>query len=173
MNKIWLVIFVLASVWLQVYFLGALRPFGVVPNTMLITVVLIAAVATASESIGAAIIGGFLLDSVSGTDFGLRTAFFSLVALGVVSSSRAGIDFGKLPQLLGVVLLGTLTYNLAVLANLVLLRVPTPAGHVLAAICAELVLNSVILILARPIVSRVLTKTANIPVINRPTGAIR
>ncbi len=173
MNKLWIAILILATIWLQVNFLGALRPFGVVPNVMLITVALVALTATASEAIMAAIVGGCILDSLSGADFGLRTAFYSLVALGVISGVRGGVDFEKLPQMLGLVTLATVSYNLAVLANLVFLRLPIPLGHVLAIVGAELAINMLILLPARPVISRVLAKSSAVPVISRPTGATR
>ena len=110
----------LFSLVLQLSFLPALRPFGVVPNIVLIV---IAAAALSGPLVTAMILGmvcGFLLDLVSGSDFGLNTG---LLAFGVIIAayvSRSGLQLGIRVQLLFVILgVTTVTAIIGILGLLI------------------------------------------------------
>lgn len=112
-----LLIVVLAAL-LQASFLAAWRPAGVIPNLLLVVVIFLAATRPASGALAAALMGGLLLDLASGSDFGLRMGFYSLVALGVVVVKRLGGDYDDWALLVTTVIASALVFNLAVLANL-------------------------------------------------------
>ncbi|HUC20301.1 MAG TPA: hypothetical protein VMR98_02285, partial [Candidatus Polarisedimenticolaceae bacterium] len=77
---------------LQVSMFGHMRPFGIMPNLMVIAVVLVSLWGTASFSLVTAIGGGLLLDMASGSDFGLRMAFFVVVSLAIIAGRQLGLQ---------------------------------------------------------------------------------
>jgi rod shape-determining protein MreD len=112
------VIAVVAAAWFQVSFFGHVRPLGVMPNLMLVVVVLFGLWSNATPALVAAIGGGLLLDLASGSDFGLRMAFYLVMALGVVASRQLGVQADSLITAAIAVLIGCLLYNMVVLATL-------------------------------------------------------
>ncbi len=135
---------------LQVGFLGGWRPLGVLPNLLLIALTYWGLNRPASETLAAALTGGLILDLASGADFGLRLAFYSFYALGVIYLKQRGAGQSIL-VVGGTLIAGTILYNLVVLSTLV-------AGHVgfrviIAAklIALELILNLLIAFLPRKI----------------------
>lgn len=115
MRGIYLAGLVILTVWLQASFLGALHPFGIIPNLALIFILLASAVCTASETVAMAVSIGLILDLASGADFGLRTAFFSLLALMAIMLRRNGADFERPSMIVAAICGGTVLYNAAVL----------------------------------------------------------
>lgn len=118
MKLIWGILLVVATAALQVSFFGSLRPLGVVPNLMVITVVFISLWGNASFSVSIAIVGGVLLDMASGSDFGLRTAFFVVTSLGIIAGRQLGLQIDSWLSALALVALATLLYDMASFATL-------------------------------------------------------
>ena len=112
----------LVVVLLQSYFFGAMRPLGVLPNLLLVMLTYLAMLRPASQSLAVAILGGLLLDLISGTDFGLRMAFYSLFTLGVVMARQLGASLESFWSVVGLIAAGTVIYNLAVLGSLIIVR---------------------------------------------------
>ncbi len=131
----------IVTVWLQINFLGAARPLGVLPNLLLITITYFALMRPASQTLAAALVGGLLLDFASGADFGLRMAFYSFYALAVVFLRQAGAASENLGSAAAIVALGTVGYNFAVLGSLILGRTQIPWLTVGRLIGLELLLN--------------------------------
>src|SRR5258708_3129799 len=83
---------VVIAAWLQISWFGHVRPFGAIPNLVLIVVILMALWGSATSALATAIGGGLLLDAASGSDFGLRMGFFAVTALTVVAARQFGIN---------------------------------------------------------------------------------
>jgi rod shape-determining protein MreD len=133
---------VVLGAWLQVSWFGHVRPLGVMPNVVLIVVVLFGLWSDATTALAAGLGGGFLLDLASGSDFGLRMAFYVVVALALIAGKQLGLHAESLVTSALAVIIGTLIYNLAVLATL---SVPLLSGVVVSRVGAELVDNLVLL----------------------------
>ncbi|HUC86917.1 MAG TPA: rod shape-determining protein MreD [Candidatus Saccharimonadales bacterium] len=135
------IVAVMVAAWLQVSWFGHVRPLGVMPNLMLVVIVLFGLWSNATPALAAALGGGFLLDLASGSDFGLRMAFFSVVVLAIIAGRQTGLHADSFITALLVVMAGTVLYNLVVLATL---GAPIQAIE-LSRIGRELVDNLVIL----------------------------
>lgn len=98
---------VLFALVLQVSFLPALRPFGVVPDLLLIVIAAAALTGPLVLAMVTALSGGFVLDLVSGSDFGLRTGLLAITVLICAYVGKSGLQIGFRPQLLIVVLATT------------------------------------------------------------------
>ena len=109
---------VLLAAWLQTSWFGHVRPFGVMPNVMLVVVTLFGLWSNASSTLAAAIGGGLLLDLASGSDFGLRTAFFTFLALAIIAGRQYGLHADSFITVVGIVVLGTVVYDVVVLATI-------------------------------------------------------
>ncbi len=109
---------IIITAGLQVSLFGSMRPFGVMPSLMVIVVVLISLWGTATSSLAAAIGGGLLLDMASGSDFGLRIAFFVVVSLAIIAGRQLGLQADSFISALALVALATLLYDAAVVATL-------------------------------------------------------
>jgi len=131
---------ILAAALMQVSWFGHVRPFGVIPNLVLIAVVLIALWYSATAALAAALGGGFLLDTASGSDFGLRMGFFGVVALAIVAGRQLGLNAGSAITGLVSVAVATVLYNLAALIVLG----AGPSLIVLGRVGTELICNLII-----------------------------
>ena len=103
---------------LEIAFLGHIRPFGVIPNLVVIAITLSALWSQASPTLVAAISAGLVLDFASGTDFGLRTAFFAALAVCAIAARQLGLHADSLVAAAGIVVLATVLFNLGVVAGL-------------------------------------------------------
>jgi rod shape-determining protein MreD len=151
MRRTALVIFCGLCVVLQVSFLPALRPLGVVPNLMLPLVVLMGLEGTASLAVAAAVIGGVLVDLASGANFGLWTAVLVLAAVVTGLVHRAGFELVTTAAT-AIVAAGTLLMALVVLSGLAPVVSHWPWGGLLLMVATELVLNLILTIVLRPLV---------------------
>jgi rod shape-determining protein MreD len=135
------IVAVVVAAWIQVSWFGHVRPLGVMPNVMLVVVVLFGLWSNATPAVAAALGGGFLLDLASGSDFGLRMAFYAVVALAIVAGRQIGLHTDYIITALLAVVVGTILYNVVVLAAL-----GAPLHSVeLSRIGRELIDNTVIL----------------------------
>jgi rod shape-determining protein MreD len=109
---------VVLAAWLQVSWFGHVRPLGVMPNVLLVVIALFGLWSNATPALAAALGGGLLLDLASGSDFGLRMAFYVVMVLAIIAGKQIGLHADSLVTALLVVLVGTLLYDLVVLATL-------------------------------------------------------
>lgn len=151
----------LVVVWLQLAFLPLVGLWGVVPNLAMVVVIVLAARVPAGTSLLIAATIGWLLDVGAGSDYGLRTAFYVLVALVTVTLSRMGSDLDNLSLVASLVAGATIIYNLAILANLAFLQVSIPAGYVSAHIVAEVMMNLIMLIPVRWLIGKVIGRKSS------------
>lgn len=140
---------VLVAVWLEVGLLAPLRPFGVVPNLVLVVILLLAIRLPASNAVALAVTSGLFLDLFSGSDFGLRTAFYVLLVLVVNLLSRQGTDFNNVSVVAGVVVAGTVVLNAAVVTDLALGGASLRLDYIVGQIGVELICNLGLLVIIR------------------------
>lgn len=154
---------VVLAAWLQVNFLGAVRPFEVIPNVLAIVIICAGLTRTPGETLAMALGGGLLVDFASGTDFGLRMAYFSVLALGILVIKQAGAEMENFGLVVLVVIGATVLYNAAVLANLVWQKAAIDWGLVFKSVAMESGLNAVLALLLRPLLLKVLRQPTNLP----------
>lgn len=152
MRRVALIILVTAAVILQVSLLPALRPFGVVPNLVLVVIVLSALQVVTSEGLIAAAAAGLVLDLVSGANFGLWTGVLMLVALVVGVMRRAGIELDGAVVAIGLVAAATIVMAIVIWLTFAPLAAQWSSADVAARLMIELVVNlSLTLLLRVPI----------------------
>lgn len=154
MKRVGLVVLAIMSVLMQLSLLPALRPFGVVPNLMLVTVVLIGLEGTASMALATAVAAGVVLDMASGANFGLWTAILVLAALASGLVHRAGIELGGPTVAVVIVAIGTVVET-AVIVLGVAGYTSLAAGVIAGRLMAELVLNLLLTVMLTPLVKQV------------------
>ncbi len=137
---------------LQIYFFASNRPFGIVPNLVLVMVVLAGAFQTATYTVVTALTGGLLLDLASGGQFGLKLAFFLILALALVLARQNGLELQKFSVLIPVLLVATLLYNLSLISVVVLAHGLISWQVVMGRIVLEAALNLLILVVLKPVV---------------------
>jgi rod shape-determining protein MreD len=150
---------------LQIAFLPALRPLGVVPNMILVLVILVGLTGTASLALGVALVGGLLLDLTSGADFGLRLGLLILTALATGFVHRAGLQAGGSVVALAVVAVATVVAHLTILAGLLAQDgfAQWPWGFLIGTLTLEIMLNLLIAMALWPLVKMVTPGTAQLP----------
>lgn len=141
-------------VWLQQATLPTIRPFGVVPNLVLVVVVLLASRLPLPTSLGLAVTVGWLLDSSSGSDYGLRTSFYVLLTLATAILRQIGSDLDNLSLQASLVVAATVLLNVAILVNLALLHVNLPLRIIALKLTAEIGCNLVLLLPTKWVLSR-------------------
>ncbi|TAK88824.1 hypothetical protein EPO04_01760 [Patescibacteria group bacterium] len=109
----------LAAVWLQLSWFSHVRPLGVMPNVVLAVVVVTALWARATTAVASAVLCGLLLDLASGSDFGLRTAFFTVVTLAIISARQFGLYAESFSLAAAVVVISTIVANLFIVLGVV------------------------------------------------------
>lgn len=137
---------IVIAVWVQFSWFGPLRPFDVVPSLMLIVVLVTALWSSATTALSTAVVGGLLLDISSGADFGLRTGFFTVVALAVIAARQFGLHAESVLTATGILTVATVVFNAAVLGSIG--GAPVDWSVVWWRIAAEVMVNNVLLLLA-------------------------
>ena len=138
---------------LQIFFVPALRPLGVVPNAILVLVVLAGLLSTASAALGTALAGGLLLDLTSGDGFfGLRICLLALLALAAGLIHRAGLELSGPIMALGLVAVATVVINAAALIGLIGSVSYWPPGLIFRTLALEILLNMGLTLLMRPMI---------------------
>jgi rod shape-determining protein MreD len=156
LKRIGLVILTLVGILLQLGFLPALRPFGVVPNILLVIVVLVGLEATSSQALAIAVCAGLATDLASGANFGLWTGLLVVAALATGLLHRAGLELSGPLVAMVLVACGTLLETLVILLGLVNAVSGWPVGLLLVKFCTELVLNLVLVLALKPVTRLVL-----------------
>ncbi len=164
MRRLVLLIGVAFALVLQVGFIPALHPFGVVPNIILALVVLVGLMGTATAALSIAVAGGLVLDLTSGDDFGLRLGLLVLVALACGMVHRAGWSLGGPAVALALTAAATLLAQVTVLAGLAGVAVRWPLDVIATTLWWELALNLMLVMLLRPLVRWTLPGESGLPV---------
>jgi rod shape-determining protein MreD len=155
MKRLLLGLFIGLAVVLQISLLPALRPFGVVPNLVLVTVVLAALFAATSDMLVAAVLAGLLLDLVSGSGFGLWSGILVLATLVTGVMHRSGLEIRGALVAPVVVAAGTLLFTAGTLLVLGGGAANWPVLTLLGRFVVELLLNLTLVAMLKP-VARVL-----------------
>jgi rod shape-determining protein MreD len=163
MRRVRLTALVAAGLAVQLGFMPALRPLGVIPNLVLVLVVLVGLTGTATAALSVALVGGLLLDLTSGADFGLRMGIFVLAALVTGLVHRSGLTLA-IPVVASVlVVAATVVQAVAVLAGMAGMVTSWPWGIVLGRLGMEVVLNLGLTILLAPLVRWAAPATQEMP----------
>ncbi len=136
-------VFFVAAVQVTVF--GQWRPFGVMPNLMLILVICLSLWGSASIALAGTILGGLTLDLASGADFGLRTAFYTVVALAVIAARQLGLHSDSMLSAVVLVMLSTLLFDLAVLSTVP--KVKIDWSYVVSKTAWQIAVNSSIMLM--------------------------
>ncbi|HSX48259.1 MAG TPA: rod shape-determining protein MreD [Candidatus Nanoarchaeia archaeon] len=163
MSNLKLLLITLVAAWLQLYFLGNMRPLGVLPNLLIIVIIYAGLLREATETLAIALGGGLILDLASGADFGLRMAFYAVLALVVMVLRQMGADFENLGLVLATTAVGAFLYNLAVITGLALQHGSVPLSLAAGRIGRELLLDLVLVVLLRPLLIKILQMPATAP----------
>lgn len=154
--KIYLLVAILVVVLvLQVSFLPALRPFGIVPNVALIVVAAAALRGPLVSAMVLALGAGFILDLSSGSDFGLKTGVLAFTVLICAFVVRSGFQLGVRSQLLTVVLIISTLMPLIVVPGLLFAGGRVDLATVISRWLTTLVLNSVLALVVGPFFARI------------------
>lgn len=132
----------LAAVLMQIAWFSHVRPFGIMPNLVLVVVVVTALWSRATTALASAIIAGLLLDLVSGADFGLRTAFFTVATLAVIALRQLGVYAESFLMAVATVVICTVAANLLIVLGVIGNTGGIDWPTVLQRIAIEAVLNS-------------------------------
>ena len=138
--------------YLQITFLPALRPFGVVPNVVLPLVALIGLETTVSFALGIAVVMGVLLDMSSGANFGAWTAVLVIAVLAAGLLRRAGIELSSAVIAPVMVAAGTVVMALTLLVPMIGQVDSWPVGVLIGRLGTQLVLNLILTVGLGPVV---------------------
>src|SRR5471030_2509367 len=119
MKRLGLAVLAIISILLQVSLLPALRPFGVVPDLILVVVVLMGLEGTASAALVLAVVAGLILDMASGANFGLWTGLLVLAALAAGLLHRAGVELSGPLVAVVMIVAGTILETVVILMGLI------------------------------------------------------
>jgi rod shape-determining protein MreD len=145
-------VLVMAGILLQLSWLPALRPLGVVPDLALVLVVLVGLEGTASQALLVAVAGGLLMDLASSAGFGLWTGVLVVVALVTGLLQRAGVELESMMWSLALVAAGTLVANVVILVGIADSVARWQWGTVAWRLVVQLGLNLVLVVCLRPLV---------------------
>jgi rod shape-determining protein MreD len=152
-RAILLALCVIVAIFLQISFLPALRPFGVVPDILLPVVVFVGLYGQASTALIVAVAGGLSLDIASSADFGLWTGLFVLAALACGYVHRAGVEFVTAVAVL-IVIMGTFVVSAVSLAGV--FGAAGPWSAVTYSLVLQLILNTICTILIGPVIKGII-----------------
>jgi hypothetical protein len=152
MKRIILWLLVVAGVIAQLSLLPMVRPFGVVPNVIVVLIVLIALETPASVSLVLAVVSGLIIDVITGTNVGLWTGVLVLEVLAIGMVRQAGIEIHGL--IVGGVLVAAGIVVLTAVIWLQLLPIVNswPLGWMMGRLILELVLSWMLMMVLRPLV---------------------
>jgi len=151
--KRWLLAgFVLVCAGLQLGFWPFVRPFGVVPQMLLVVMVLTGLNLRIMTSLVLALASGLMVDVSSSTSFGLWTGMLVLTVLVGALVRQAGIETDQLLVPVAIIAAGTLMLDVAVWLGMATLVSRWPVGELAGTFLLELMLNLIIMTLVRPFV---------------------
>lgn len=120
MIRIIIALLLLLACFLQLSFTAHSTILVPAVNLVFVAVVLTSSFTDGSESLWLALLAGLVLDYFSLSEFGVNTAFLVMIALLTKALLNLGRSTSKLSYGVSIVALGTVFYNLLLLANLVL-----------------------------------------------------
>lgn len=141
MRRLALILLVGMAVVLQMSLLPGLRPFGVVPNLVLVVIVLASLYVVTSEALAAAAMSGLILDLVSNVNFGLWTGVLMLTVIVVGLMRRSGIELDGLMMAVGLVSAATIVIALVIWATFIGKAANLAFSDVAGRLLIELVIN--------------------------------
>ncbi len=145
---------------LQLSFFGAMRPFGVIPNLAIILITWLSLVLSDGELVLASACLGIIFDLSSGVDFGLRATFYIMYCLVLLVVRQMGGDFEYWPASLIAIASGSIFYNIAVAASLMLAGESARPLYFGGLALREVGLDIVLAIVLRPLVVRLLSDSS-------------
>ena len=152
MRRFWFVTTMAVLLLVQVSFLPAMRPFGVVPDLILVVVVLLGLDSTVSRALTVGVVGGLLLDLSSGADFGLRTGLFLIMALTAGLVQRSGLNVSGPIVALILVALGTVLQTVAIIVSVASSVASWQYGYVVSHLAIELMINLSLVVVLHPLI---------------------
>ncbi|MDB5178061.1 MAG: hypothetical protein JWN01_4 [Patescibacteria group bacterium] len=150
MKRFWTVLLVSVALMVQLSLLPAWRPFGVVPNVMLVLVVLLGLEGTASAALAVAVVAGIALDLASVSNFGLWTGLLMLAALVTGMVRRAGFELSGGIVAVVLVVAGTALSALVILMGVASSVDRWPVGLIVGRGGLEIVVNLALMMALRP-----------------------
>ncbi len=117
MAKTRVLILILVSTWLEVYFFSAVGGLFSGLNLALATLVIVAIKQDRKTVLLAGWWAGFWLDIASNNLFGLRMLLFTALAYGLTLLKRWQVELGRPLSLFSVIVTASLAYNLALLVG--------------------------------------------------------
>lgn len=145
---------VIIALILQVSFLPALRPFGVVPDLMLVVIAAAALTGPLVLAMVSALGAGFVLDLASGSDFGLKTGLLAITVLLCAFVSRGALQIGLQAQFLAVIVAITLVTALISISQIIFLGGRVESGAALSNLLVLLTLNILVGLSIGPICAK-------------------
>ncbi len=128
---------------LQIGFVPAWRPLGVVPDLGLVLLVAISVWASLSTALVAAVALGLGVDLASQVNFGFHTGFYVLLAIVLTTVTRAGFFIDRAGPVVIAVAGATLVEVFAMLAVLFLGGAHLPPGAAAGLLLRQLAVNVV------------------------------
>ena len=140
--RLWLLILATAVVLaVQVGFLAALKPFGVVPSLLLVFLVTASLRGSVGSTMVVAGLAGLVVDSASGAYFGLWTLLLPGAVLATKLIQRSGVVTHDVWVALTVVAVATLLAAGVVITGMVGLITQWPVGLLAGRVGLEVALN--------------------------------
>ena len=153
-----LIILIVLVAMLQLGFLPAWRPFDIVPDLLLVVVIALTLLSSATDGLICAMFVGLLLDICSGTDFGLRLGFYMAVTFSVSLLYRTGLNFSSLVWRLSLAAFFSLLLNILLLLNLSLSGAVMSGGYIFTTLVKILLVEIILMALVSPIVGSLIVK---------------
>lgn len=160
MSWLRVVLFSLVGIWGQAFF-SAWRPAGVVPSIAIMVILLISLWRPASEAVMVSVITGIALDATSGNDFGLRTGYYSLLALIVVILVQTGFELERLVSFSLVVVAASFVWLVLLVGTSLASGGAISIGAVGGVILVEITFNVLLAWAMMPLMRRLLLKHQN------------
>lgn len=154
MKLLGMVVVMVVAVALQISFIPALRPLGVVPELVLIAIVALATGGSIVQAMVLAVASGIVLDTVSSSDFGLQTGLLALAVILCAFVRRSGFQIGRRLQLVIVTTVISSLGSVIIISELVLAGVQVQAATAIGRWTTLELLNIGIVIILGPVLTR-------------------
>lgn len=162
MKQYQLVLLVIIVTALQVGFLPALRPYGVIPDLLAVVIVALGLMTTASQTLICAMAVGLALDLSSASSFGLHLGVYTVTALAVSLLARYGIAYDTVAWQVGLSTLVIVAAHLTILGDLALHGVALPFGYVEGHIAFGVLWGLVLMLGVLPLMRRLVVRESMI-----------
>lgn len=116
---------------------------------MIVAIIIASLRFSATFTLALAIGGGLLLDITSGSDFGLRMAFYTTLALALIIVRQLGFHLESWWVMAGAAAMATLVFNLAIIAGADVQLQTSDFSQISWLIAAEVIVNSLGVVLVQ------------------------